>query len=163
VLQTPIAQNPFTGGSPCVALGRTLAPFGGASDKSCTVKPGTNIFVAASSVECSNVEDPPFFGEDEPQLRACAKREDVKVAPIVTVDGKSVPVTEVETPLLNIDLPKDNIFGKPEGTQGLSVGHGWVTLLHPLTPGTHTIVITGAVLPGTFTTTINVVQPGHEV
>ena len=54
-----------------------------------------------------------FFGEDEPQLRTCARDGDVKVAPIVTVDGKSVPVTDVETPLLNIDLPKDNIFGKP--------------------------------------------------
>ena len=36
---------------------------------------------------------------------------DVQVAPTVTVDGKSVPVTEVETPLLNITLPADNIFG----------------------------------------------------
>ena len=36
---------------------------------------------------------------------------DVQVAPTVTVDGKSVPVTEVETPLLNIILPADNIFG----------------------------------------------------
>ena len=65
----------------------------------------------------------------------------MQVAPTVTVDGKSVPVTEAETPLLNITLPADNIFGLPAGTTGLSVGHGWVTLLHPLTPGTHTIVI----------------------
>ena len=81
----------------------------------------------------------------------------MQVAPTVTVDGKSVPVAEVETPLLNIVLPADNIFGQPAGTQGLSVGHGWVALLHPLTPGTHTIVIdTGA---ATITTTI-VVKPG---
>jgi hypothetical protein len=52
-----------------------------------------------------------------------------------------VPVTEAETPLLHIVLPKDNVFGLPAGTTGLSVGHGWVTLLHPLTPGTHAIVI----------------------
>jgi hypothetical protein len=82
---------------------------------------------------------------------------DVDVAPTVTVEGKSVPVTEVETPLLNIVLPAENIFGQPVGTQGLSVGHGWVTLLHPLTPGTHTIeIVTGE---STITTTI-VVQPG---
>ena len=37
--------------------------------------------------------------------------------PTVTVDGKSVPVTEVETPLLNIDLPADNIFGLPDRCQ----------------------------------------------
>ena len=87
---------------------------------------------------------------------------DVQVAPIVTVDGKSVPVTEMETSLLNITLPADNILEVPGGGEGLSVAHGWVTLLHPLTPGTHTIVIdTEPNDPGnpTITTTI-VVKPG---
>jgi hypothetical protein len=83
---------------------------------------------------------------------------DEQVAPTVTVDGKSVPVAEVETPLLNIVLPADNLFGQPAGTQGLSVGHGWVALLHPLTPGTHTIVIDTDEAPP-ITTTI-VVKPG---
>jgi hypothetical protein len=82
----------------------------------------------------------------------------VQQAPSVTVDDKSVPVTEAETPLLNIVLPADNIFGEPAETQGLSVGHGWVTLLHPLTPGTHTIKIHTAT--SDIRTTI-VVQPGH--
>ena len=67
----------------------------------------------------------------------------MQTAPTVTVDDKSVPVTEAETPLLNITLPADNIFDQDAGTQDLSAGHGWVTLLHPLTPGTHTIVVTG--------------------
>ena len=39
------------------------------------------------------------------------------------------------------------------------MGHGWVVLLHPLTPGTHTIVIVGGIVPGTVTTKI-VVKPG---
>jgi hypothetical protein len=77
--------------------------------------------------------------------------------PTVTLDDKSVPVTLVETPLLNIVLPEDNIFGLPAETQGLSVGAGWVTLLHPLTPGTHKIIIHTA--KSDITTTI-VVQPG---
>jgi hypothetical protein len=64
----------------------------------------------------------------------------VKIAPSVTVDGQSVPVKEVETRLMSIVLPADNVFGQPAGTTGLSVGHGWVAHLHPLTPGTHTIV-----------------------
>jgi hypothetical protein len=59
----------------------------------------------------------------------------------------------VETPLLAIVLPADNIFGLPAGAEGLSVAHGWVTPVNPLTPGTHTIVI-----GGTTTTTI-VVSP----
>jgi hypothetical protein len=89
----------------------------------------------------------------------------VQKAPTVTVDGKSVPVTEAETPLLHIVLPANNIFPpSPPGTEGLSVGHGWVTLLHPLAAGTHTIVIdTHPDDPGnpTITTTI-VVKPGFS-
>ena len=81
----------------------------------------------------------------------------MQIAPSVTVDGRSVPVTEAETGLLHIVLPADNIFGLPAGATGLSVGHGWVALLHPLTPGTHTIVIHRA---PDITTTI-IVQPGH--
>ena len=96
-------------------------------------------------------------GTTDAALRTCARQNDVQDAPTVTVDDKSVPVTEAETPLLNIVLPADNIFGLPAGTQGLSVGHGWVTLSQPLTPGTHTIVVTGN---PTITTT-SVVKPGH--
>jgi len=52
ILQTPAAQNPFlTDG--CIHLGGTLAPFGAKGVESCTVKPGTKIFIAATSLECS--------------------------------------------------------------------------------------------------------------
>jgi hypothetical protein len=130
----------------------TAAP-GGVS--SCTVKSGTKLFVAASSFECSTFEG---NGTTEAQLRACAREIDVKVAPTVMVDGRPVAVSEAETALLEIVLPADNIFGLSTGSQGLSVGHGWVVLLHPLTPGTHTIVIT--VGTRTVTTTIVVVPGG---
>jgi hypothetical protein len=110
----------------------------------CTVKPGTKIFVAASAVECSTFEE---NGTTEQELRECAQKalkvQDQQLGvPTVEVDRKSVPVTQVETPLLDIDLPADNILGPtvPAG-QGLSVGAGWVALLHPLTPGSHPIVI----------------------
>ena len=158
VLETPSAQNSFGSGGAafaCWDLGGTVAPFAPGGVESCTVKPGTKIFVAASSLECSTFEG---NGTTDAALRTCAREGDVQDAPSVTVDDKSVPVTEAETPLLNIVLPADNIFGKPVGTQGLSVGHGWVTLLHPLTPGTHTIVIDVAT---PITTTI-VVQPGFK-
>jgi hypothetical protein len=169
VLQTPVAQNPFVTDG-CFHLGGTLAPFGGPPTGAgpCTVKPGTKIYVAASSLECSTIPtdtppNPPGTNEDE--LRKCARKNDVNKAPTVTVDGKPVAATEVETRLLNITLPDGNIFGQPARTTGQSVAHGWVTLLHPLTPGTHTIVGKGAVVvppgDGTFTTTI-VVQPGYK-
>ena len=142
VLETPSAQNAFgTGGSAfaCWDLGGgTVAPFGPEGVESCTVKPGTKIFVAATSVECSTFEQ---HGTTETELRECARESDVEDAPPVTVDGMSVAMTELETRLLDIVLPADNIFGFAAGTEGLSVGHGWVAVLHPLTPGTHTIVI----------------------
>jgi hypothetical protein len=78
--------------------------------------------------------------------------------PTVTLDGRPVALTETETGLLNFVLPAGNIFDLPAGTEGQSVAHGWVALLHPLTPGTHVIRIE---LGGTLvnTTTIQV-QPG---
>ncbi len=161
-LETPSAQNPFGTGGPasgCFDLGHTVAPLAPGGVESCTVKPGTKIFVAANTFECSTFAgDTPGVAATEAELRACARQNDVQSAPTVTVDGQSVAVAEVETRLLQIALPADNIFGLPAATQGQSVAHGWVTLLHPLTPGTHTIVIgTGA---STITTTI-IVSPGH--
>ena len=157
VFQTPSAQNPFGTGSTafgCLNLGRTVAPFGPNGVPSCTVKPGTKIFVAASSFECSTIEG---NGTTEAELRACAEQSDAQTAPSVTVDGHAVPVKGVETRLMNIVLPADNIFGLPAGTTGLSVGHGWIAPLDPLTPGTHTVVGSGTTF--SFTTKI-IVTPG---
>jgi hypothetical protein len=177
VLETPTPQNPFGGGGPlCVDLGGVVAPFGGPGAESitCAVKPGTKVFVAAWSAECSTLEGPPFFGSNEAELRACARAVNAGIATsdvIVVLDGRRVPVTEVTSGLVRLDLPADNIFGAaagtgPPGMPYLSVADGWVALLHPLTPGTHTITlnISGEFPPGTplnidNTTTI-IVKPG---
>ena len=153
VLETPSAQNAFgTGGAAftCWNLGdRTVAPFGPSAVPSCTVKPGTKLLIAGSSDECSTLEG---NGSTEAELRACAEQNDAQTAPLIAVDGHAVPVKEAETPLMNIVLPADNIFGLPAGTTGESVGHGWIAHLHPLTPGTHTITGSGSTF--TFKTTI---------
>ena len=118
LLETPSAQNPFgTGGRAftCIDLGRTLAPFGPDGAESCTVKPGTPIFLAASSFECSTFEG---NGTTDAELRACARDVDVPVAPTVTVDGRRVRVTEVETRLLRIVLPAGNLFARRPGRGG---------------------------------------------
>ena len=140
VLQTPTPENPFAGGSPCVDLGDIVAPFGPNGATSCTVERGTKIFVTAWSTECSTFEG---NGTTDAELRACARAADAGITThTIAVDGQAVPVSEVETDLLTIHLPKDNIFGLTGAARnGLSVGHGWVTLLDPLTPGTHTIDI----------------------
>jgi hypothetical protein len=98
------------------------------------VKPGTKVFVAVWSAECSTLEGPPIHGDDEVSLRACARAVNAGIATkdvVVFVDGKRVPVTEVTSELLRLDLPADNIFGVPAGTGSppyLSVADGWVAL-----------------------------------
>jgi hypothetical protein len=163
VLETPSPENSFGTGGPafaCWNLGTTVAPLAPKGVKSCTVNPDTPIFVVGSTQECSSFVDSDHLpiGTTEPDLRTCARDRDVYVAPTVTVDGNSVPVTEVETHLLKIVVPAENIFGVAAGTHGVSVAHGWVTLLPPLIPGTHKIVIRSAGSP-TVNTTITV-TPG---
>jgi hypothetical protein len=168
VLQTPAASNPFTGGDPCIRLGRAVAPFAGGPEFTCTVKPGTEIFVTGWSSECSTLEGPPYHGDDEASLRECAVSVDAGLGtPTVSLDGGPVVLTEVQTALLDFVLPPGHIFDPalPAGTRGESVGHGWVALLHPLTPGSHVIHIEvhgtylGAPFESVNTTTIQV-RPG---
>ena len=137
-------DGPFNGGNPCVDLGgRVVAPFGslGPNPITCTVAAGTKIFVAAVSWECSTVEAPPSYGANEAQLRRCARNGIAGYTRhSVTVDGCPVPVTKVETALIPLDLKAGNVLtGTPQ--QASSVAAGWVTLLHPLRPGTHQVVI----------------------
>jgi len=151
LLETPTAENPFVTGDPaCVDLDReTVAPFTPAPslpDPTCIVKRGTTIFVAASTWECSTFPEDHFdYGTTEAQLRRCARQNDAQVAPAVTVDRQPVRVTAVETRLLRIHLPRDNIFGQAGADRrGGSVAHGWVVLLKGLARGTHTIKIVSA-------------------
>ena len=156
VLETPTPDNPFGGGGPqCVVLGgKIVAPFGGGA-LTCTVKAGTRIFIAGWTTECSTFEG---HGTTEAELRACAVAMDAGVTATDTINGEPVPFSSVETGLLTIHLPQDNIFNlKGADRNGLSVAHGFVYLTDPLTPGTY--IIEGHVLfpngpPADFTTTI---------
>jgi hypothetical protein len=171
VLETPLSDFPVDGG--CWNLGnRTVAPFFGGNEFTCTVKAGTKIFVAGYSTECSDIPGETDHPEGEPpytekELGDCAEKADAERAPNITVtlDDRSLPRTDVRTPLLHPVLPADNILGAPPEGDYHSVAHGsFVVLLAPLTPGTHTIFIEG--IPknpdgtgGTATTTIKVEGP----
>jgi hypothetical protein len=168
VFQTPTPTNPFAGGDPCVHLGRTLAPFTVfAPAITCTATTGTPLLVTSVSSECSTGEAPPFHGDNEAQLRACAIAADAGFTThTMTLDGTPVLLTQAVTGLIPVDLPADNILGVP-AQHISSVAHGWAVLLHPLTPGTHTIVLHLAgtdifnnPVDGTNVTTI-VMTPGH--
>jgi hypothetical protein len=147
LIETPAPQNPLEGeGDPCVDLGGDIVtPIPPASTHSvtCVVKPGTKIFVIVRTCECSTVEDPPFFGSNQSDLRSCVLLVDVGFTEReITVDGTPVPVTEVEhTKLLKFILPENNVLNpeQPAGTRGQAVAHGWGALVDFLAPGTHTI------------------------
>jgi hypothetical protein len=158
VLETPTPDNPFGGGDGCVVLGgkivAPLKPAGGSF--TCTVKAGTRIFIAGWTTECSTFEG---NGTTEAGLRACAVGADAGITATDTINGEPVPLSSVETGLLTIHLPQDNIFDDLKGADrnGLSVAHGLVYLTDPLTPGTY--IIEGHVVfpngsTADFTTTI---------
>lgn len=158
VYETPAPQNPFGSGPPasgCIHLGDAVAAFGPNGVPACTVKSGTKLFVAASSNECSTFDT---MYTTYPKLLKCAVAADPSVAPHVTVDGTPVSVRSVVTGPIHATLPADNVFGLPADTSGLGAAHGWVALVHPLTPGTHTIVGSGT---ATFTTVLTV-RPGRS-
>jgi len=167
VLETLVPENPLAAGEPwCVDLDGVVAPFtlDPTAAPTCTLERRTKVFVAAVTIECSTVEPPPFFGSNEAELRECARAVDVPGSTLtLTVDGEPVPLTLVETPLLTIDLPEENILDVP-AQQALSVAAGFVALLPPLAPGTHELVITGTeTAVGDFTTvTTIVVEPGRS-
>jgi hypothetical protein len=151
VIQTPTPQNPFTStNNRCVHLAPQLlapmqafAPPGVSS--TCTVKPGTRVFVSELSAECSTAEPPPFHGNNPAQLRRCVRKD--LLGPVgdffthrVTLDGANVPLTFIQAPPQPVTVPSDNILGVP-GQKALSDAAGWLAILHPMTPGTHHIVI----------------------
>jgi hypothetical protein len=139
VLQAPTPVNPFTGGDPCVQLaGNVVAPLGPAPNgvSTCSVARGTKILFSGWTTECSTFEG---NGTTEAALRACAVAADANITPSATLDGATLPLSSVQTNLLDIQLPTDNIFGTDNLT-GLSVAHGYEYLTTPLKPGVHTII-----------------------
>ncbi|MDI3291773.1 hypothetical protein [Polyangium sp. 15x6] len=147
VLETPLPENPLTGGDPCVDLGGVTAPIAplGTPELTCTVKPGTKLFVLAITVECSATElgDPEATEEE---LLACA--EEMAAAAgfgpqVVTVDGQTVSLRVIETGPVDYALPADNILGEtdPDLLSGQFVALGLGTRLPPLPPGEHEITI----------------------
>ena len=140
-----------------------------AVDETCTVKPGTPVYMAPGT-ECSNVEDDPFFGADEAAQRECAIAfdHDFFVAITASVDGAApvdvrTPRFEDVSPQMSVDLPLDNLLGVPAGPATF-VAHGWAILVRGLTPGEHVITLVtedvdGLIFEAVFT--IDVVPRGH--
>lgn len=91
-------------------------------------------------------EEPPFHGEDEAELRACANGLlDVVSDPYAAIDGSPVKDPggyRVESPVFRYGpLPAGNVLGLPPGTQSDAVAAGYVLVLPPFSAGVHRITV----------------------
>jgi hypothetical protein len=150
---------------------RVLAIGATGGEVTCTIKPGTPVFIGGFGAACSDVEPAPFFGADAPAQRACAMAwvEEHVVSFTATVNGGapivlSAPAYLVTSPQVRVTVPEDSAVGLPPGPATL-VAHAYAAVLRGLRPGIHTItfdvVITDGPYPST-TVTLEVVPPGRR-
>lgn len=135
-----------------------------------TIHEGKALFVPIINAECSVIEPPPYHGDDEASLRACANGHIDKTSGLwAKIDGlkvKSPADYRVESPLFKFGpLPEDNLlefFGvdAPAGATSDSVDAGVYLLIAPLSPGNHKLRIRatfdefGASIQTTFKITV---------
>jgi hypothetical protein len=113
---------------------------------SVTIPSGTRLFFPLVTVECSVFEDPPFHGDDEASLRACANDLlDLVSDQYAAIDRRPVnnlDAYRVESPLFRWGpLPADNTLGAPEATESDAVAAGFYLMLPPLSVGVHEIIV----------------------
>jgi hypothetical protein len=109
--------------------------------RNCTIPSGVAIFFPVYNGECSTAEEPTKKSYDE--LRDCVLRGNTSQERIMKAEVDSVALSNlenyrVESPLFNVTLPKDNVFGVKEGNTN-AVAEGWFIMLEPLSKGNHTI------------------------
>jgi hypothetical protein len=149
VLEIPVSENPLTGNAdPCITLGRrVLAPaFTAGGEIACSVDKGTSILAITFTSECSDAEEPPFFGAT-PRARARCARATADGVTIneVGIDGVTYDVNRYRTPSpdLRVRLPEDDLFGVSARSLRFTAD-GWAPLIEPLRPGHHVISVRSA-------------------
>jgi hypothetical protein len=126
------------------------ADFTGSPGVPCTIPTGKAVLFSMANIECSTVEDPPFFGADEEALRDCAAcwADLIDVSSLqATLDGTELAdlgAYRASSPLFTFAYPADNIFGIAGGpATGQSVSDGYWALLGPLSAGSHALSFSG--------------------
>jgi hypothetical protein len=142
-----ITGGAFGGANRMVFLSAPVLPAGSPRvTVPVTIPSGTSLFVPIITVECSVAEEPPFHGEDETELRACANGLlDLVSDPHAAIDGRPVKdpgAYRVESPLFRYGpLTAGNVLGLPPATQSDAVGAGYFLLLPPFSAGVHRITV----------------------
>lgn len=152
---TPVATNPLATGicEPMQAQPRIWflpQTLGDHPTWTCEVPEGVFLVVSPYTVECSNVEEPPFYGADAAQQRTCADAAYALTTSMsVTVDGRAATGLEryaVATPytrLPDANLLTDLLDLAPQETW--TSGVGVFLVLAPLSPGSHTVTTDASV------------------
>jgi len=155
-LQTPASENPLLDRGTCSVgqVGRVWfiggflfqSPSGQASgERTCTVPTGTSLFFPlVNHGAFAFLSDPPEQ-RTEQFLRATAACDATRLT--AEIDG--VPVSDPDqyfeqSPLFEVHLPSDNVFGftetdVPQLLLSPSVDSGYYLFLRPLEPGEHSI------------------------
>jgi hypothetical protein len=119
----------------------------GFAERTCTIPAGKAILLPI--INSVNVRT---AGETNEELLAGVKELQDKVATVeASVNGtplQNLSNYRIQSPFFNETLPKDNVFGVPEGTY-LAVADGYWLFLEPLPPGQHEIRLHGAIIDPT--------------
>ena len=113
--------------------------FGGKYERSCTIPSGKAILFPVNTGECDYGSSPDAKTPDD--LYDCASENNKGGIMRASLDGvplKNLEKYKVTSPLFNITIPKDNVFGSPAGTSGAMADGFWV-FLEPLSLGQHEI------------------------
>ena len=126
-----------------VFLGATAT---GSVSGSCTLDAGTSVLLPLINIECSSLEEDPFFGANPGQRLVCAKRFADQFTDLrLTVNGVAIGNLNrlrVRSQPFEFSPVNGNLFGLPAGTGG-SVSDGYWALIGPLAPGNYDIFASG--------------------
>lgn len=163
VLSIPTPQNPLEGGTGDHCVFHRIENVGlvafdvTLNEVECEVPVGMILLLDILSAECSTVEEDPFYGGNEEELRACALGFTITdlQASIDGLDVKNMDQYIHTSPLFEFTLPEDNILFTDE-LSGQSVSHGAILMLAPLNPGEHTIYLHASIPELEFTVDTNI-------
>jgi hypothetical protein len=159
IVSIPASTNPLndvTGCGPQQSSGPILflaGSFVGPVTRTCTVPSGKVILIPIINVECSTLEEAPFHGSNEAELRSCAATfgDAIGVNTLAaTIDGmkvKDLGSFRAQSPVFGFTLLYGNVLGAKPGT-GFSASDGYWLMLKPLSPGQHVIHFEGACVSG---------------
>ena len=164
VLSIPEDENPLAGatGTNCIyqQIGNVgLIAFDPLSETTitCEVPTGMVLFLDILSAECSTVEEDPFYGGNEEELRACASRFTFTGLQ-ASIDGSNLQNLDEyihTSPVFDFTLPEENILYTDE-LVGQSVSKGAHLMLAPLSSGKHTVYLSATIPELEFTVNMNI-------